>query len=114
MLRLVGTYDLRMPAYIRLNLFPATVTRADGTVLDPVRAVVTDDTLYVFQDANPHPVEVLVAAIDEYSSISRTHWRVIADDTLEKIEINKRAGCGCGNKLRGFNAFPGVPMVRNT
>lgn len=102
-----------MPNYIRLDVFPATVTRGDGTVLDPVRVVVTDTELYVFQDSNPRPIEVLIAPIYDYESLSRVHFRVVTDDAREQIEINKRAGCGCGNKLRGFRPFPGVPLARN-
>jgi hypothetical protein len=102
-----------MPAYIRLDLFPATVTRGDGTQFNPCRAVVTDDEVYVFVDASPRPTLAFSAKLDDFTSISRTHWRVMTDGDLEQIEINKRAGCGCGNKLKGFNAFPGVPIVRN-
>lgn len=102
-----------MPNYIRLDMFPATVTRADGTEITPVRVVVTDEELYVFQDSNPRPIEVLIAPIYDYRTLSRTHYRVVTDEDREQIEITKRAGCGCGNKLRGFRPFPGTPMFQN-
>ena len=91
-------------------MFPATVTRGDGTVLDPVRAVVTEDTLYVFQDANPTPEAVLIEQLYDFESASRTRYTVTTDDDREQIIISKRAGCGCGNKLKGFRAFPGIPL----
>lgn len=102
-----------MPEYLRLDMFPATVTRGDGSVLDPVRAVVTDSQLYVFMDGNPRPQEELIVDLYDYEVLSRTHSRVITDNDKEQIEITKRAGCGCGNKLRGFRPFPGVPLLRN-
>ena len=101
-----------MPEYLRLDLFPATVTRADGSTLDPVRAVVTEDTLYVFQDSSPAPEAVLVEPLYDFESASRTRFIATTDDDREQITIAKRAGCGCGNKLRGFRAFPGVPLKK--
>lgn len=101
-----------MPAFIRLDLFPATVTRADGDKFDPCRAVVTDDSVYVFMDANPRPTEVFTARLDDYETVSRRSYRVVTDDG-EELLLEKRNGCGCGNKLRGFRAFPGVPLVKN-
>lgn len=103
-----------MPEYIRLDLFPAIVTRADGTVFDPVRAVVTDDSLYVFQDDNPTPRIVLQELLHDFSARSRTAYTVVTDDEQESITIVKRAGCGCGNKLRGFRPFPGTPLKKNS
>lgn len=103
-----------MPEYLRLDMFPATVTREDGTVLDPVRAVVTEDTLYVFQDSNPVPQLVLQESLYDFNARSRTAYIVVTDETQESITITKRAGCGCGNKLRGFRAFPGTPLRKNS
>lgn len=102
-----------MPEYLRLDMFPATVTRADGTQLDPVRVVVTEDTLYVFQDSNPTPTAVMIEALYDFEARSRTRYVVTTDDEREEIVISKRAGCGCGNKLKGFRAFPGVPLKRS-
>lgn len=99
-----------MPEYLRLDMFPATVTRGDGSVLDPVRAVVTEDTLYVFQDNNPTPMAVLIESLYDFESASRTRYVATTDDDREQIIISKRAGCGCGNKLKGFRAFPGTPL----
>lgn len=101
-----------MPQYLRLDMFPATVTRGDGSILDPVRAVVTEDTLYVFQDQNPTPVAVVVEPLYDFESKSRTRFVVTTDDDREEITITKRAGCGCGNKLKGFRAFPGTPLKK--
>lgn len=101
-----------MPEYLRLDMFPATVTRGDGTVLDPVRAVVTEDTLYVFQDSNPTPEAVIIEPLYDFEAASRTRYIVTTDDDHEQIVISKRAGCGCGNKLKGFRAFPGVPLKK--
>lgn len=101
-----------MPEYLRLDLFPATVTRGDGTTIDPVRAVVTEDTLYVFEDNNPTPTATLVAQLYDFESMSRTRFIATTDDDQERIIISKRAGCGCGNKLKGFRAFPGTPLKR--
>ncbi len=100
-----------MPSYIRLDLFPATITRGDGTVHDLVRAVVSEDTLYVFVDDNPTPKLEFEEKLFDFEKIGRSRYKVTADDDGEEIAINKRAGCGCGNKLRGFRAFPGVPLV---
>ncbi len=102
-----------MPEYIRLDMFPATVTRADGSTIDPARVIVTEDTLYVFKDNNPTPALELSALLYDFESISRTRYKVVTDDEREEIVITKRAGCGCGNKLKGFRAFPGVPLRRD-
>jgi hypothetical protein len=101
-----------MPEYLRLDMFPATVTRGDGSIIDPVRAVVTEDTLYVFEDANPTPQAVIIAPLYDFESKSRTRYIATTDDEQEQIVIAKRAGCGCGNKLKGFRAFPGVPLKK--
>ena len=102
-----------MPQYLRLDMFPATVTRGDGTVIDPARAVVTEDTLYVFQDNNPTPIAVVIEELYDFESKSRA--RAAVEKTgkdREQIVISKRAGCGCGNKLKGFRAFPGIPLKK--
>ena len=101
-----------MPQYLRLDMFPATVTRGDGTVIDPARAVVTEDTLYVFQDNNPTPIAVVIEELYDFESKSRTRYIATTDDDREQIVISKRAGCGFGNKLKGFRAFPGIPLKK--
>lgn len=103
-----------MPAYIRLDMFPAVVTLEDGTTFDPCRAVVTDESLYVFVDGSPTPYLEFKAELYDYQPVSRTSYKVITDDEQATIYINKRAGCGCGNKLRGFRPFPGTPLARSS
>lgn len=103
-----------MPSYLRLDLFPATVIAPDGTKYDPCRAVVTDTELYVFVDSNPRPVKAFSEHIYDFQSTSRTRFIVtIDDDEQSEYIVSRRAGCGCGNKLRGFRPFPGIPLVRN-
>lgn len=102
-----------MPEYLRLDMFPATVTRGDGSIIDPVRAVVTEDTLFVFQDHNPTPMAVLIEPLYDFESASRTRYVATTDDGREQITISKRPGCGCGNKLKGFRAFPGIPLKKS-
>jgi hypothetical protein len=102
-----------MPEYLRLDLFPATVTRGDSTEYGPVRAVVSEDTLYVFQDSSPAPELLFSELLYDFDYNSRNRYTAVTDDDRELITITKRAGCGCGNKLKGFRPFPGVPLKRS-
>lgn len=100
------------PQFIRLDMFPSTVTCPDGTKLRTVRTVVTDTELYVFQDASPQPISVVVEPLYDHSALSRTAHKVTSDETRGEYLIERQSGCGCGNKLKGFRPFPGVPLVR--
>lgn len=102
-----------MPAFLRLDLFPATVIAPGGIKYDPARVVVTDSEVYVFMDGNP-PAPTIQEHIFDFKSVSRTSFVVtLDDDERTELQVNRRAGCGCGNKLRGFRPFPGVPLIRN-
>lgn len=101
-----------MPEFIRLDMFPSTVTMPDGTIYDPARAIVSENTIYVFMNGSP-PEAVVTEKLSDFTSVNRNRYTATTDDTNEEIIITKRAGCGCGNRLRGFRPFPGVPLLRS-
>lgn len=98
-----------MPAYVRLDVFPASVVVGDTTYA-PSRAIVTDDTLYVFMDASSGPEEVYSVRMDDFSGRRTTGYKVTTDDG-DEVYVNRASGCGCGSRLRGFRPFAGVPEV---
>lgn len=99
-----------MAQYIRIDVFPARVTVSDGQLFDKCRAYVTEDTLYVYVDSASGPTIAYEARLDDFSGSENTGWTALTD-TGDTVIIAKTSGCGCGSRLRGFNAFRGVQRL---
>ena len=104
-----------MAAFIRLDMFPATVTvtdSKDGARFEPARAIVTDDAVHVYMDAAGGPKEVYMQRLSDFQGRRTLGYTAIADDG-STVQITRASGCGCGSALRGFRPFAGVPQVAN-
>lgn len=99
-----------MPSFIRLDIFPADVV-VEGERYSPSRAIVTDDSVYVYMDSAAGPAEVYSARIDDFQGRRTTGYTAVSDST--DISINRASGCGCGSRLRGFRPFAGVPQIQS-
>jgi hypothetical protein len=106
----LAEWPLSTPEYIRLDLFPAYVTRAGavGPYTDRARVIITDRDFYVFLDAPGGPVCDLSGALFDASGTNRTGYTVELEDGTV-YAVSRAQNCGCGSILRGFRPFPGVP-----
>lgn len=102
-----------MASFIRLDLFPASVTVNGTDEYSPARAIVTDDAVHVYMDAQGGPAEVYTARLDDFSGRRTTGYSAVASDG-DNVQINRASGCGCGSRLRGFRPFAGVPHVQSS
>lgn len=100
------------PAYIRLDLVPATVRRtdADGEVTEHqrTRVIVTDAEVHVYQDTDTGPGMWFTGQLDDFSGSNKTGYTIETSDG-DQLFVARSAGCNCGSRLRGFRPFPGVP-----
>lgn len=97
---------------VRDDLFPATVyDAASGNILlDPARAVLTTDRVYVFADAPQGVVCVLSQLIyeldgDRWDGFAITLVQADSPDPGNTILVSRSSGCGCGSRLRSFQPF---------
>lgn len=104
-----------MPAFIRLDLFPARVELTREGLEEPVvhqnvRATVTDDEIYLYTDSMQGPLQFYRASLIDISRAEHGYvvYTAHLDDGLT-ASITRSGGCGCGSRLRAFNAFPSVP-----
>ncbi len=96
---------------IALDVYPAKVEMPDGAEMTKVRAIVADGKLqmYVTQDGSPHLyLERDVRQIIGRSPISG--FTLVTDDG--EVKVRKFGGCGCGDRLKTFNPFPGLVRSR--
>lgn len=98
-----------MAQFIRLDLFPASVTIGDKQYLRS-RAIVTDDSVHIYIDSPTGPEEIYSARLDDYSGNAGVGYTA-ETSTGDTVLMQYQAGCGCGSRLRGFRPFPGVPQL---
>ncbi len=110
--------SVRPATFLRLDLFPATVERIDEesgeytlVSTEAVRAIVTNDTFYVFIDGELGPEITMEEYISDFSGTNIIGYTVITADDSE-YKITRAKHCGCGSRLRGFFPFPGVAILR--
>lgn len=102
------------PAYIRLDLVPATVivTDGDGEEIDrtdKARAIVTDSEVLIYQDGDQgRPAVWREWQLDDFSGDNKIGYTAETSDG-ETLHISRNSWCVCGSRLRGFRPFPGVP-----
>lgn len=107
--------ELRPATFIRLDLFPAQVFEISnphdaGFLGDQLRAIITNDSIYLFAEGTTGPKLTYENYISEFSGSNKTGYTVTTPD--DKIfEIQRAKHCGCGSALRAFFPFPGVPFM---
>lgn len=101
-----------MPAFIRVDLFPASVIVDGVTAYEPTRAIITDDSVIVYRDSSTGPEVAYSARLDDFSGRANIGYTALTSEG-NSVQINRARGCGCGSRLRGFNPFPGVSHVSN-
>ena len=104
------------PSYIRLDLFPANVSRPPGSDVDAfptdrARVIITDRYFLVFMDSVNGPACVLSGVLYDATGDNRTGYTVTLDDDTV-YSVSRSSNCGCGSRLRGFLPFPGVAYRR--
>lgn len=100
--------------HIKLDLYPATVTRVVGeeeTVIDAeCRFIVTDSHLYVIStDGIGQPFFVLKEELVEF--YTKGSGYDISGVDHDYIAGRNVASCGCGSRLRSMRLLPGVPHI---
>lgn len=102
-----------MPQFLRLDLFPAKVkvVSSDSVMtLATTRVVVTNDEAFVYADGASGVEERYSGRLEDFSGDVKQGWVVVLHDGTT-LNVTRSGGCGCGSRLRGFRAFPGVPYV---
>lgn len=95
-------------AYINFEVFPASYafTESGNTFGNQLKVVCTDKWLVVFVDAN---IVQLVTRVNSYEKLSYKKYVMQTDDG--EVTITREDNCGCGNSLRGFHPYVGIPHV---
>lgn len=94
--------------HIKLDLFPATVTTSDGTVLgEDLKAIVTDSTFYIFEDTLEGPTYTKEEVLVSFEGTNKTGYTVVTEQ--DTYHVARSLGCACGSRLRGVHPFSGVP-----
>lgn len=101
-----------MAAFVRIDMFPATVTVNGTESFAPARTYVTDDSVLVYMDASNGPELVYSDRLADFEG-RRTIGYTATTDSGDVVSINRASGCGCGSRLRGYDAFAGIPRVAN-
>lgn len=94
--------------YINFEVFPASVTFTEtGTTHGNQHKVICSDKyLIVFVDKN---VVQFVSEIVSYEKLSYKKYIVQTIDG--EIIVDRESNCGCGNQLRGWHPYVGVPHL---
>lgn len=90
----------------RSILFPTVAVLPDGRRLDPVKAIVGLDTLFVYTGAGE---PALRARIEDLRGSAREGFDVVT--TQGTVVLRKSSDCGCGNSLKHWLPPQGVSMV---
>lgn len=97
-------FDLPRPAYIQLDLFPATIS---GNMNEELRVIVTDSVFYVFDETLTGPEAVIQEPLVSFGGTNQTGYTVVTETNT--YAVARATNCGCGSRLRGIHPFPGVP-----
>lgn len=96
--------------HIKVDLYPATVTRVDGDFVAPeARLIVTDSHIYAIStDGIGQPYFLLKEELVDFATegsgykLSGANFDYFAE---------RDGSCGCGSRLRSMRLLPGVPHV---
>ncbi|UDL16760.1 hypothetical protein SEA_ATUIN_67 [Arthrobacter phage Atuin] len=98
-------FDLPRPAYIRLDLFPASV----NDMGEELRVIVTDSVFYVFDETLTGPEAVISEPLVSFEGSNQTGYTVVTESNT--YAVARALNCGCGSRLRGIHPFMGVPYA---
>lgn len=99
---------------ISLDLFPASVREGDNLTYSKSRVVITDAHYYIFTvGPTGFPIVSESGALYDFSREGVTNCTITTEDG-RILEVNRDAGCGCGNTLASFQPFLGVPFAKLT
>ena len=95
---------------IAIDVYPSKVTLPDGAEMTRVRTIVADGKLRMYVAQNGDPFLYLERDVQEI--VGKSPIRGITLVTADgDVNVKKFGGCGCGDKLKTWNPFPG--MVRS-
>ena len=96
--------------HIKVDLYPATVTRVDGEEVAPeARLIVTDAHIYVIStDGIGQPFFILKEELVDFATEGKG-YNIMGANFDYYAERN--GSCGCGSRIRGMRFLPGVPHV---
>lgn len=103
--------ELKPAEFIRLDLFPATVANSETGLLSEqdMRIIVTNNMVYVLTEGQPHNPDIIYEAyLEEFSGNNREGY-IATTATGDTLLVKRANSCGCGNTLRSFFAYVGVP-----
>jgi len=105
--------ELPSAAFIRLDLFPATISgpSVDGGVINDARVVATDSYLIGVIETREGFVVAYLEELDSFSGRPTTGYTATSPSG-DEVLVKRSGGCGCGSKLRGLRLYPGVPYSR--
>lgn len=109
---------LKPAQFIRLDLFPAFILKVtddnlENLTKEDARVIVTNNMFYVLLEDQPGTAKILVEGyLEEFSGSNKEGYSVTTADQ-SNFFITRSDGCGCGNTLRGFFPYPGVPRHKN-
>lgn len=97
--------ELDPAQYINLDLFPASVTSGGELLGETYRVIVTDNCLYVIDDAVDGPYLLIKEPLENFNGTNKTGYEV------NSYHVRRAKNCGCGSRLRGMHPFLGVPFI---
>jgi hypothetical protein len=92
--------------YITTMQFPASYVINGQKFGDQFKIYLTDKYLVVYLDAN---VVRFVAEILSYEKVSYKQYVVQTPEG--EVIVSREENCGCGNSLRGFHPYQGIPHI---
>lgn len=102
---------------VSLDVYPARVMLPDGAVITKVKALIADGELILYIMQNGSPFEYFrrkVASVEGRSPTAGYQVHLVGDDggAEETVTVAKFGGCGCGDKLKNYNPWPGTRRAR--
>lgn len=135
----------QIPVRVRADVFPAilVVAPADSPhpatilsypqpddphgrrLLDKVRVLVAEDTVYVFADSSAGPQLIFSESLQDYTAPVPLHRRRTRDASKpsEALAVTgsgkslawaRQGGCGCGSRLKTFDPFKVILATART
>jgi len=93
--------------YINFQVFPASYTLESGeTFGNEYKVIATNEWLIVYSDKN---VVQSVMKLESFEKLSYKEYTVQTD--VGSIVVRREDNCGCGNQLRGFHPYQGIPYI---
>lgn len=94
--------------YINFEAFPGSVTDEEGwkSLNEQLKIIATDSHLVIYEDFD---LPLRTYELLSWEQVDRKTYIVQTD--AGQLTIKREENCGCGNRLRGFHPFLGVPHI---